>query len=107
MLFEKIISNYIIKTIFSYLYESNKLKLIKNNKKLQNILNIDEYNYIVWSGKLKIIDKEGKGTITSLFDIQKIFEGQFKNCMKNGFGKEFDKDGELIFEGFYKNNKIK
>ena len=105
MLFEKIISNYIIKTIFSYIYESNKLKLIQNNKKLQNILNIDEYNYKVWSGKLKIIDKEGKGTITSLFDLQTIFEGQFKNGMKNGFGKEFDKDGELIFEGFYKKNK--
>ena len=42
---KKIKSNNIIKLIFSFVFESNKLKIIKYNKKLQNILNIGIGNY--------------------------------------------------------------
>ena len=41
----KISNNYIIKSLFSYLYSKDILKLVQNNKKLQNKLNINIENY--------------------------------------------------------------
>jgi len=33
------------------------------------------------------------------------FEGEIKNGKKNGKGKEYDSEGNLIFEGIYINGK--
>ena len=33
------------------------------------------------------------------------YEGEYKESMKNGKGKEYNSDGKLIFEGDYKNDK--
>ena len=33
------------------------------------------------------------------------FEGEYFRDLKNGKGKEYDKNGILIFEGFYVNNE--
>ena len=33
------------------------------------------------------------------------YEGEYLNDLKNGIGKEYNIEGELIFEGEYLNNK--
>ena len=47
--------------------------------------------------------KDGKGNIiTSYYDNDKLllFEGEYKNGVKNGRGKEYDYySGKLLFEG--------
>ena len=45
--------------------------------------------------------KEGKGFIKEYFNEQKIFEGEYKNGEKNGYCKEYYKDGMIKFEGQY------
>ena len=102
---KRIKSNYIIKLIFSFVFESNKLKIIKYNKNLQNILNIDKSNYFLWFEKGLTLDKYGNGEITAL-TFYNIFEGKFKNGKKNGKGKEYNKwSDEPKFEGSYLNDK--
>ena len=102
---KKIKSNNIIKLIFSFVFESNKLKIIKYNKKLQNILNIEIGNYFLWFDKGLTLDKNGNGQIISAHTFNIIFEGKYKNGKKNGKGKEYNKFGELIFEGEFRDNK--
>ena len=69
-------SSFIIKNIFSFLPEKQKLNMIIYNKLFQNIVLVDIKNYKKISGKYKIGKKNGKGK-----------------------GKEYYKDGELIFDG--------
>ena len=102
---KKIKSNNIIKLIFSFVFESNKLKIIKYNKKLQNILNIGIGNYFLWFGNGLTLDENGNGQITSAHTFNIIFEGKYKNGKKNGKGKEYNKFGELIFEGEFIDDK--
>ena len=54
-------SSYIIKKIFSFLDEEQKLKMIVYNKELQkmHLIDIDDYKEI--SGKYKVGEKNGKG----------------------------------------------
>ena len=107
MLYKKIKSNIIIKLIFSFIYEKNKLKIVERNKRLQNILSIDVLNYCLWNGRLlKKVNKTGNGVIISLDSNYTLFEGKFKNGMKNGNGKEYiGYFKDLIFEGEYIDNK--
>ena len=57
------------------------------------------------SGKIKIIEKNGKGKEYS-FDSNIIrFEGEYLNRKRTRLGKEFDYNGKLEFEGKYWNGK--
>ena len=47
----------------------------------------------------------GKGKNFMKIEINKLFEGEYKNEEKNGKGKEYDKKGNLKFEGEYSNGK--
>ena len=49
---KKIKSIYISKIVFSYIEEKQKLKVVKFNKKIQEILTITLINYKLLSGKL-------------------------------------------------------
>ena len=98
-------SSYIAKYIFSILNDKIQLKLILYNKQLQNNFDINITNYKIFSGKYKIIDKNGKGKEFNIFNDEIIFEGEYKNKKKNGKGKEYDDKGNLIFEGEYLNGK--
>jgi hypothetical protein len=53
---ENIKSPNIMKKVFNHIYEENKLKLIKFNKRLQNILNITIMNYQQLSGRYIILE---------------------------------------------------
>ena len=53
-------SSYIIKKIFSFLYEKQKLKMISYSKELQKVLSIDIEDYKKESGKYKKGEKKEK-----------------------------------------------
>ena len=97
-------SKYIIKEAFSFLDEKKKLNMILYNKELKKELkvNIEYYKYI--SGKYKIGKKNGEGKEYN-FDDELIFEGEYLNGKRNGKGKEFNEYGEIKFEGEYLNGK--
>ena len=105
-------SNKIKKQVFSYLDNKPKLRIIINNKKIQNVLNIDINDYKKFNNCILSIDKNGKGVISSLSDNNLIlFEGEYSNKKGNGKGIQYY-NGEIIFEGIYKdgqkwNGKIK
>ena len=97
-------SNYIIKYIFSYLYENKKLELIKYNKKCQKILKIDINDYKEISGKFIEGERNGKGKEYN-DDYRLLFEGEYLNGKRHGKGKEYYDNGKLRFEGEYLNGK--
>ena len=81
--------------------------MIKYNKDIQNLLEINIHDYRKMSGKYKINGINGKGK-EYLLDINiLIFEGEYKNGRKNGKGKEYDEKGRLKFEGDYINGEKK
>ena len=104
---DNIKSRYLAKLIISYLYERVKLDIIKYNKTLQYLMNINLINYKYYSGKYIIYETKDKGKeyyhINDEFKL--IFEGEFLNGKKKGKGKEYNYYGELIFEGEYLNEK--
>ena len=53
-------SNYIIQNIFSLLSQKRKLKLVKYNKNLKNILDINLIDYKHLSGKYIQYEENGK-----------------------------------------------
>ena len=97
-------SSYFIRIIFSFIYEKQKLKLIKYNKSLQENMNISLINYKIFSGKYIIYEQNGKGKEYN-YDGDLIFEGEYLNGLRNGKGKEYDDYGNLIFEGEYLNGE--
>ena len=97
-------SEYTIKIIFFHLDEKIKLKLIKYNKKLQNLIYINLINYKFFSGKYIEYETNRKGKEYN-YDGDLLFEGEYLNGERNGKGKEYNYDGELLFEGEYLNDK--
>ena len=108
--FEKIISEknieksieslYILKDIFSFLSEKQKLKIINYNKNLQNKLDINIENYKRIQGIQGIYkegERNGKGKEYHYGKLK--FEGEYLNGKRNGKGKEYYYNGKLKFEG--------
>jgi hypothetical protein len=66
-----------------------------------NELNIP--NYSTYEGSWLDDKFHGKGKLNSIFGW--VFEGEFQNGMKNGYGKLINKNGEII-EGNWINNSL-
>ena len=98
-------SAYIIKKLFSFLNEENKLDMIKYNKHIQKLLGININNYKQLSGKYKIGGINSYGKEYMLNTNVLLFEGEYKNKKRNGEGKEYNILEELIYEGGYINGK--
>ena len=98
-------SAFIIKEMFYFLNEKQKLNIIIYNKQLQNICGFDIEDYKKISGKYKIIEKNGFGKEYQLYTNRLIFEGEYLNGKKNGKGIEYDYFGKLEFEGEYLNGQ--
>ena len=97
----------LLKIIFSFIDEKQKLDLIKYNKTLQNYININLYNYKLFSGKFIEYGLNGKGKEYD-YNGHLLYEGVFLNGKKNGYGKEYPTftgigGSELIFEGEFLN----
>ena len=97
----------IIKILFSFLYEKQKLEMIKYNKYLQKIFLVNIGNYKKLSGKYKIGEKDGNGKEYILYTNDLLFEGEYLNNRKNGKGKEYYKNNEIKYEGEYLKRKRK
>jgi len=97
-------SKNIIKIIFSYADERQKLKLLKYNKCLQKSISININNYKHFTEKYIIYESNGKGKEYDNNDTLK-FEGEYLNGERNGKRKEYDKYCKIKFEGEYLNGK--
>ena len=116
--------------VFSILPTSKLFKIIKYNKNLQNLLNVNIVDFMSFSGRYVIYEKNGFGKeYNSCNDKliyegeylhgerngkgveyyhrrpEKLFEGEFKNGKRHGKGIEYNRIGDIIFEGEYKYGK--
>ena len=91
-------SSYILKKIFSNLNKKKELYMIIYNKKFQNLLNINLDDYKNMRGRYKIVGKNGLGKEFLLDKDILIFEGEYLNNKRYGKGKEYN-NGKLKFEG--------
>ena len=82
-------SSYIIKRVFSFLYENMKYEILKHNKKYQNFfyLNIDSYKKLNGRYKKNGINGHGQEFLIESNDL--VFEGEYLNGKRNGKGKEY------------------
>ena len=94
-------SIYFIKKLFTFVDEKTKLDIIKYNKNMQNIMDINLINYKFYSKKYIIFEENGKGKEYDKYNDELVFEGEYLNRKRNGKGKEQNDDGQLIFEGNY------
>ena len=99
-------SSYIIKEVFSFLEEKQKLNMIIYNKELQKMLLVDLEDYKKISRKYKIGERNGKGKEYKIDNDELIFEGEYLNGKRNGKGKEYYYDGKIAFEGEYINGEM-
>ena len=102
---EKIKSSYFIKLLFYYINNKRQLKLIKHNKAIKNLIDINLFHYKLFSGRYIIYKSNNKGKVYDSYNDQLIFEGDYLNGEKNGKGKEYDYNGNIIFEGEYFKDK--
>ena len=72
-------SSYFTQIIFTYLNEKAKLNIIKYNKSLQNLVNINIINYIHFSKRYVIFEENGKGKEYNGSNNELIFEGEYLN----------------------------
>ena len=97
-------SLYILKYIFSFLSEDQKFKIIIYNKQLQNKLDINIIDYKKKSRIYREGERNGKGKEYN-YNGELLFEGEYINGIRNGKGKEYYSNGNLLFEGDYINGK--
>ena len=95
----------IIKILFSYLNEKNKLNIIKYNKTLQNKIGVKLINYKFYKGIIIQYESKTKGKEYACDTGKLRFEGEYLNGKRNGKGKEYYCNGLLKFEGDYLNGK--
>jgi len=103
-MFSLIKSKYILAEIFDFLKVKQRLKLIVHNKNMQEKLDINNETYRQNCGKyIELNGDRGKEYLNE--DNILIFEGHYKNLKRNGQGKEIYKNGNIQFEGEYKEGK--
>ena len=98
-------SPFILKKIFSILYITKKLDLIIYNKKIQNqlFIGLDDYKKI--ASRYKIVEKNGLGKEYLKDTNLVIFEGNYKNGKRNGHGLEYYENKVIKYDGYYLNGK--
>ena len=88
MSFNNVKSSYFIKFLLSYLSEQRKLSLVKYSKSIQNILNLQLFDYKLFSGRYIEYESNGKAKEFSSYDDHLIYEGEYLNRKRNGKGNE-------------------
>ena len=98
-------SKFIIRILFFHINEKVKLKLVKYNKSLQNIIHVDLINYKLYKGNYVIYDSNGIGKEYNSFNDKLVYKGEYSKGERNGKGEEYDYEGKLIYEGEFLNGK--
>ena len=91
----------LINKIFSLLNEIHLLKLINYNKLLQSALSFNLNSYKELAKVYRLIEKNGNGKEFDIKTNELVFEGEYKDKKRSGFGKEYF-NRILIYEGEYK-----
>ena len=103
-MWQRIKSLFILKKIFVNLELKIKLNVIIYNKNIQSKFNLNIIDYKRLSGKYKV-EKNDKIYLYNSYNHRLLFEGQYSKGRKNGKGKEYNEENEIIFEGEYLNGK--
>ena len=98
-------SFYVLKDVFSFLGEKQKLNLIIYNKNLQKKFDINIKDYKRVSGIYIEGEKNGIGKEYKISTNIIIFEGEYLKGKRNGKGKEYYSNGKIKFEGEYLKGK--
>ena len=85
----KVKSILIVKIIVQHIIDINKLKILKYNKYLRKIMNINLIDYKKVNGRYIIYERKGKGKEYNSED-RLIFEGEYLNGERSGQGKEYE-----------------
>jgi len=98
-------SSFFIRVLLCHLDEKGKLELVRYNKNLQNRININLINYIIFSGRYIELGLNKKAKEYCIYTNNIIFEGEYSNGKRNGIGKEYYENNKIRFIGEYKNGK--
>ena len=101
---KRIKSIFFSRMIFSYIDENIKLNIIKYNKNLQTLINVNIINYKILSKRIIIKEITKEKEIWKIYNSMNnnlIFEGDYLN----GIGKEYNDKGKVLYEGEYLNGK--
>ena len=99
-------SKYILEIyVLSYLDDKRKLNLVKYSKKFQRKIEVNLVDYKCCSKKYIIYDTNKKVKEYNALNDKLIFEGEYLNKKRNGFGKEYYKDDNAIYIGEFLNGK--
>ena len=98
---EKIKSNIILKRILNGITKYKYFHLINFNKALQKRINININDYKNLTKKIKIGPRNGFGKEFKKDNEILIFEGEYINGKKSGKGQEYYENGQIKFEGEY------
>ena len=96
---DKIKTQYILKNLLSFLDKRNQLKIFRENKYIQNLLDINIFYYKRLSERFFIGEENGKGKEFSGYNDALLFEGEYSNGKRNRKGKEYYSNGKIKFEG--------
>ena len=102
---DKIKAPFFVRLIFSLIEERTKLLIMKKNKKMLNLLRVNEMNYKRLSGKYKVYQENGKGMEYDSYNDVTLFEGEYLDRERSGIGREYDYSKNIIFEGEYSKGK--
>ena len=102
---QRIKSSYFVEIIFNFIVEKRKLKIVQQNKIIQNILNININYYKLFKGTYFKFLLNGKRQEYDSYNDKIVFEGEYLNNQRNGKGKEFYYSSNIEFEGEYRNGK--
>ena len=102
---EMIKSSYFLQNIFFYINDKTKLKLIRYNKGIQNIIGLNLKHYKIFSGRNIIYENKTKGKEYDILTGILLYEGEYLNGERNGKGKEYSFNGLIKFEGDFLNGK--
>ena len=82
-----------------------QLSLVKYNNKIKDRINIDLIDYKYLSERYFIGEINGKGEEYSILNDELIFEGDYINGKRTGYGKEYYEKEKIKYEGEYLNGK--
>ena len=104
-MFENIKSLYFLRILFKHLNEPTKLRIVKYNKNIQNIIQINIIDYKRFSGRFIIYETKKRGKEYNGYTEKLIYEGEYLNGERDGIGEEYNENGNIMFKGEYRNGK--
>ena len=94
-------SSFFLKYLFAHLIGEKKLKIIRYNKIIQNIIDISIIHYKIFIGNYIVYETKGNVKEYNSYNQYLIYEGEYANGQRNGKGKEYHENGIIKNSGEY------